>query len=32
MVRVVTVEALAFASISLFVAMVAVWAQVLNVV
>jgi hypothetical protein len=32
MVRAVTVEVLALASISLFVAMVAVWAQVLSVV
>jgi hypothetical protein len=32
MVRVVAVEVLALASVSLFVAMVAVWAQVLAVV
>ena len=32
MVRVVAVEVLALASVSLFVAMVAVWAQVLSVV
>jgi hypothetical protein len=32
MVRVVAVEALALASVSLFVAMVAVWVQVLSVV